>query len=126
MATSGIVYTPRQTGTNGNIQKYRVEVRADGKDFTEVKSGDLKVAGTDPITIPFDKPENVTAVKLVWVKATNGNAAAAELALLDANAAPDFESLRMLIEAAKTIKQDGSCKHDIFTQAPSPSTSRRT
>lgn len=116
MSVEGIVYTPRQTGTNGNIQKYRVEVSTDGEHFTEVKSGDLKVAGTDPITIPFDKQENVKAVKLVWVKANNGNAAAAELALLDANAAPDFESLRMLIEAAKTIKQDGSCKHDTFTQ----------
>lgn len=117
MSVEGIVYTPRQTGTNGNIQKYRVEVSTDGKDFSEVKSGDLKVAGTDPITISFDKQENVKAVKLVWVKANNGNAAAAELALLDANAAPDFESLRMLIEAAKTIKQDGSCTHDAFTKA---------
>ena len=117
MSVEGIVYTPRQTGTNGNIQKYRVEVSADGKEFSEVKSGDLKVAGTDPITISFDKQESVKAVKLVWVKANNGNAAASELALLDANAAPDFESLRMLIEAAKTIKQDGSCEHDAFTKA---------
>ena len=33
MSVEGIVYTPRQTGTNGNIQKYRVEVRADGKEM---------------------------------------------------------------------------------------------
>lgn len=115
MDVEGIVYTPRQTGSNGNIQKYRIEVSKDGKTFTEVKSGDLDVKGTDPIAIPFDAQQDVKAVKLVWVKGANGNAAAAELALVDANAAPDYTSLQTLVDAAKAIKKDGSCKHDTFT-----------
>lgn len=115
MGVEGIVYTPRQTGSNGNIQKYRIEVSKDGKTFTEVKSGDLDVKGTDPIAIPFDAQQDVKAVKLVWVKGANGNAAAAELALVDANATPDYASLQTLVDAAKAIKKDGSCKHDTFT-----------
>lgn len=115
MGVEGIVYTPRQTGSNGNIQKYRIEVSKDGKTFTEVKSGDLDVKGTAPIAIPFDAQQDVKAVKLVWVKGANGNAAAAELALVDANAAPDYASLQTLVDAAKAIKKDGSCKHDTFT-----------
>ncbi|MDO4436451.1 MAG: discoidin domain-containing protein [Coriobacteriaceae bacterium] len=115
MSVEGIVYTPRQTGTNGNIQKYRIEVSTDGTAFKTIKEGDLKVSGTEPITIKFDRQDNVKAVKLVWVKAANGNAAASELRLLDAAAAPDHEGLQQILDAVKTVKQDGACKHDRFT-----------
>lgn len=69
MSVEGVVYTPRQTGANGNIQKYRIEVSTDGTSYKKVKEGDLKVSGTDPIAIEFDRQDNVKNVKLVWVKA---------------------------------------------------------
>ena len=117
MDVDGIQYTPRQTGTNGNIQKYRIEVSTDGTSFTKVKEGDLKVTGLDPIMIKFDRQNGVKAVKLVWVKANNGNGAAAELRLSDAAAAPNFDRLKAVIAAAELVKQDGPCKHDQFTKA---------
>ncbi len=117
MDVDGIQYTPRQTGTNGNIQKYRIEVSTDGTSFTKVKEGDLNVTGLDPIMIKFDRQNGVKAVKLVWVKANNGNGAAAELRLSDAAAAPNFDRLKAVIAAAELVKQDGPCKHDQFTKA---------
>lgn len=113
----GIQYTPRQTGTNGNIEKYSIEVSRDGKDFTEVAKGDLKVNGTAPIMIKFDRQDGVKAVKLVWVQGSNGNGAAAELRLSDAAAEPNFDRLRDIITAAEGVKKDGACKHDTFTDA---------
>lgn len=115
MSVEGVVYTPRQTGANGNIQKYRIEVSTDGTSYKKVKEGDLKVSGTDPIAIEFDRQDNVKNVKLVWVKGSNGNAAAAEIRLLDAAAAPDYTTLQTLVDAAKAIQKDGSCEHDAFT-----------
>lgn len=115
MSVEGVVYTPRQTGANGNIQKYRIEVSTDGTSYKKVKEGDLKVSGTDPIAIEFDRQDNVKNVKLVWVKGSNGNAAAAEIRLLDAAAAPDYTTLQTLVDAANAIQKDGSCEHDAFT-----------
>lgn len=115
MSVEGIVYTPRQTGTNGNIQTYRIEVSRDGKTFEKIAEGDLKVSGTEPITIAFDRQDGVKAVKLVWVKGANGNAAAAELRLLDAAAAPNYEALQQLVDVTEGVKQDGSCDHDRFS-----------
>lgn len=117
MDVDGIQYTPRQTGTNGNLEKYRIEVSRDGKDFTEIAKGDLKVNGTAPIMIKFDRQDGVKAVKLVWVKGANGNGAAAELRLSDAAAEPNFDRLRDIIAAAEGVKKDGACKHDTFTDA---------
>ena len=117
MSVNGIVYTPRPEGTNGNIEKYKVEVSFDGKTYKKVKEGELKVNGTTPMTIEFDRQDNVKNVKLTWVKGSNKNAAAAEIQLLDAAAAPDYDGLQGVINVAKAVKKDGSCKHDEFTDA---------
>ena len=105
MSVNGIVYTPRQTGTNGNIQQYRIEVSTDGTTFKQVADGKLEVKGTDPITLSFDRQDNVRAVRLVWVKGLNGNAAASEIRLLDAAAAPDYERLQAVIDAAEAVSR---------------------
>lgn len=105
MSVNGIVYTPRQTGTNGNIQQYRIEVSTDGTTFKQVADGKLEVKGTDPITLSFDRQDNVRAVRLVWVKGLNGNAAASEIRLLDAAAAPDYERLQVVIDAAEAVSR---------------------
>lgn len=105
MSVNGIVYTPRQTGTNGNIQQYRIEVSTDGTTFKQVADGTLEVKGTDPITLSFDQQDAVRAVRLVWVKGLNGNAAAAEIRLLDAAAAPDYERLQAVIDAAEAVSR---------------------
>lgn len=105
MSVNGIVYTPRQSGANGNIQQYRIEVSTDGTTFKQVADGTLEVKGTDPITLSFDQQDAVRAVRLVWVKGLNGNAAAAEIRLLDAAAAPDYERLQAVIDAAEAVSR---------------------
>lgn len=40
-AVNALVYTPRQTGTNGNVTKYRILVSDDGSDYREIASGSL-------------------------------------------------------------------------------------
>ncbi len=61
---NGLRYTPRQTGTNGIITGYKIEVSTDGgQTFTEVRTGtwasnnSVKLATFEPI-------ENVTHIKL--------------------------------------------------------------
>ena len=115
MSVDGFVYTPRQSGTNGNMQAYDIEVSQDGKTFTKVASGTVKLDGVNPVSLKFDRQDNVKAVKIVWTKSVGNFASAAELRLMDAAAAPDFAGLQTLVDAAKAIKQDGSCKHDTFT-----------
>ena len=115
MSVDGFVYTPRQSGTNGNMQAYDIEVSQDGKTFTKVASGTVKLDGVNPVSLKFDRQDNVKAVKIVWTKSVGNFASAAELRLMDAAAAPDFAGLQTLVDAAKAIKQDGSCKHDAFT-----------
>ena len=115
MSVDGFVYTPRQSGANGNMQAYDIEVSQDGKTFTKVASGTVKLDGVNPVSLKFDRQDNVKAVKIVWTKSVGNFASAAELRLMDAAAAPDFAGLQTLVDAAKAIKQDGSCKHDAFT-----------
>lgn len=117
MSVDGFVYTPRQSGANGNMQAYDIEVSQDGKTFTKVASGTVKLDGVNPVSLKFDRQDNVKAVKIVWTKSVGNFASAAELRLMDAAAAPDFAGLQALVDAAKAIKQDGSCKHDAFTDA---------
>ena len=117
MSVDGFVYTPRQSGANGNMQAYDIEVSQDGKTFTKVASGTVKLDGVNPVSLKFDRQDNVKAVKIVWTKSVGNFASAAELRLMDAAAAPDFAGLQTLVDAAKAIKQDGSCKHDAFTDA---------
>lgn len=115
MSVDGFVYTPRQSGANGNMQAYDIEVSQDGKTFTKVASGTVKLDGVNPVSLKFDRQDNVKAVKIVWTKSVGNFASAAELRLMDAAAAPDFAGLQTLVDAAKAIKKDGSCKHDTFT-----------
>ena len=115
MSVDGFVYTPRQSGANGNMQAYDIEVSQDGKTFTKVASGTVKLDDVNPVSLKFDRQDNVKAVKIVWTKSVGNFASAAELRLMDAAAAPDFAGLQTLVDAAKAIKQDGSCKHDAFT-----------
>ena len=105
LGVDGIVYTPRQTGTNGDLKKYEVHVSADGKTFKKVADGTIKDLTRDPYLISFERQDNVRAVKLVYVEGEGGFASAAELRLHDANAVADTAALKAQIAAAEAVKQ---------------------
>ena len=105
LGVDGIVYTPRQTGTNGDLKKYEVHVSADGKTFKKVADGTIKNLTRDPYLISFERQDNVRAVKLVYVEGEGGFASAAELRLHDANAVADTAALKAQITAAEAVKQ---------------------
>lgn len=102
-SVDGLLYTPRQTGTNGDLKKYEIHVSADGSTFKKVAEGTLKDLSRGSNLISFERQDNVRAVKLVYVEGAGGFAAAAELRLHDANAAPDTDALKQQISAAEAI-----------------------
>ena len=105
LGVDGIVYTPRQTGTNGDLKKYEVHVSADGKTFKKVADGTIKDLTRGPYLISFERQDNVRAVKLVYVEGEGGFASAVELRLHDANAVADTAALKAQIAAAEAVKQ---------------------
>lgn len=43
MAVDGLTYVPRQTGTNGNVTKYEIQISNDGTNYTKHAEGTLKI-----------------------------------------------------------------------------------
>lgn len=111
MAVDALVYTPRPDGGNGNLTGY--EIYAGDNLDQLIASGTLK-QDAEVKTITFDRVET-KKLRLTFTKAAGNFASAAEIRLSDANATGDFDGLNLLVDAAKQIKQDGSCEHDCFT-----------
>ncbi|WRK52591.1 discoidin domain-containing protein [Coprobacillaceae bacterium CR2/5/TPMF4] len=67
ISINGLTYVPRQTGTNGNVTSYAIEVSDDGNDWRVIKEGKLpsdsstKIIGFDEVT--------TTHVRLVYREA---------------------------------------------------------
>ena len=68
---------PRQSGNNGKITKYELQVSTNGQDFTKVAEGDWNTS-SDLKTINFDAVE-ATHIRLVANEYVNGFASMAEL-----------------------------------------------
>ena len=107
-AINGLSYTPRQTGTNGNVTEYRIEISDDGENWNTIKTGTLssnsstKVIDFDTVTTKF--------IRLVYVKAVNNNGSASEIKLHRADVPADVDGLNALIEKAESIKNAGYSK----------------
>lgn len=97
---AGLVYTPRQTGTNGNVTSYEIQVLVDGKYVTHATGTLPNNSETKEIT--FD-PITTTNVRLVYNQAVNNNGSAAELQVVRANISADTEGLQAAVENAKTL-----------------------
>lgn len=97
---TGLVYTPRQTGTNGNVTSYEIQVLVDGKYVTRATGTLPNNSETKEIT--FD-PITTTNVRLVYNQAVNNNGSAAELQVVRANISADIEGLQAAVENAKTL-----------------------
>ncbi|MDY4041869.1 MAG: discoidin domain-containing protein [Collinsella sp.] len=104
----GLVYVPRETGTNGRIQEYRVEVSTDGgQTYTKVAEGAVADA-SKPSTISFDAVEGATNVRLISTKSMGENrfASAAEVRVRTVEDSMDLDGLKVLIEQAKGLDED--------------------
>lgn len=77
-SVDGLTYVPRQSGTNGNVTKYEIQISDDGTNYTTRATGTLK-----------------------------NNAAAAELKLHQANVPADIDGLNAVIKEAKAIQNEG-------------------
>lgn len=77
---NGLTYLPRQSGNNGNITKYRIEVSEDGENWTTAASGDW-ANDSELKTVSFDET-NFKFVKLVSVESIGGFSSAAEIRIL--------------------------------------------
>lgn len=97
---NGLVYTPRQSGTNGNATKYEIQVFVDGT-YKTITNGTLKNDSTVK-TIEFD-PVTTTHIRLVYLEATNNNGSAAELQVVRANINADIEGLNTAIKDAEEL-----------------------
>lgn len=97
---SGIVYTPRQTGSNGNLTKYEIQVLINGQ-YQKVDEGTLQNDSTVK-EISFD-PVTTTNVRLVYQEAVNNNGSAAELQVVLADIEVDLDGLQAAVDQAKGV-----------------------
>lgn len=96
---AGLVYTPRQTGSNGNATNYTILVSDDGEQYKEILTGDLANDSTVK-TINFE-PVTTKHVRLRYNTAVNNNGSAAELQVLRANITADTDGLSSAIKNAE-------------------------
>lgn len=80
----GIVYTPRQEGSNGDVKDYAVYVSADGKTWGEPVAKGAFEAGKSAKRVTFAKPVRGRYVRFEALSAQNGQdfASGAEFSLI--------------------------------------------
>lgn len=109
----GLSYLPRQSGTNGMIKEYEIQVSTTtNKDasYTTIKAGTWK-EDTTLKKVMFDQPANAKFIRLKAITAVGNFSSAAEVELFLANTVPDFDGLTAIIEDANKITNNG------FTEA---------
>lgn len=79
----GFVYTPRQTGDNGDIKDYTLSVSNDAKTWTEVAKGSF-ARSKSPQRVMLDKPVKARYIRFTGLNAQNGAdyASGAEFSLI--------------------------------------------
>ena len=105
MSVNGLTYVPRQTGKNGNVTKYRIEISDDGVNWQTVKEGNLSSDSSTKV-IEFDTVKT-KHLRLYYVEAVNNNGSAAEIKLHRADVPADVDGLKEIITKAKAIDDIG-------------------
>ncbi len=73
-----LTYLPRQSGQNGNITKYEVQVSTNGDDFVKVSEGSFENNNKLKV-IKFSEPVEATHIRLIAKEGVGGFASASEL-----------------------------------------------
>lgn len=105
MSVNGLTYVPRQTGKNGNVTKYRIEISDDGVNWKTVKEGNLSSDSSTKV-IEFDTVKT-KHLRLYYVEAVNNNGSAAEIKLHRADVPADVDGLKDVINKAKAMEDIG-------------------
>lgn len=101
MTINGLEYTPRQTGTNGNLTGYEIQVSDDGNTYRTIKTGTL-ANNSNVKTIEFDAV-TTKHIRLVYTSAINNNGSAAELRVHLANIEADVDGLQKAVDDANAL-----------------------
>ena len=105
MSVNGLTYVPRQTGKNGNVTKYRIEISDDGVNWKTVKEGNLSSDSSTKV-IEFNTVKT-KHLRLYYVEAVNNNGSAAEIKLHRADVPADVDGLKDVINKAKAMEDIG-------------------
>lgn len=98
---NALLYTPRQSGSNGNVTKYRILISENGKDYKEIKTGSLKNDASVK-TISFDAVM-AKHIRLEYVEAVNNNGSAAEIRVKLANIEVNTKGLHAAVAEAEKL-----------------------
>ena len=102
---NGLTYVPRQSGLNGTITKYEIQVSDDGVNYTKVKEGTL-ARNSEAKIIEFDEV-TTKHVRLVAIEAVNNNGTASEIKLHAVDVKADVEGLENLFTKLQLLKTKG-------------------
>ena len=108
---SGIIYTPRQSGTNGNVTNYTIQVSDNGVDYQDIKTGTL-ANNASAKTIEFE-PVETKHVRIQYNAAVNNNGSASEIQVMLAEIEVDIEGLQAAVDNADSLI--GSLDKDAYT-----------
>ena len=97
----GYYYLPRQSGSNGIVTKYRIEVSTNGTDFTEVASGSW-ANNASAKEVRF-APVQAKYVRLNVVESVAGHASAAEVKVHLGSFEKDTDGLTTLINTVEEL-----------------------
>ena len=97
----GYYYLPRQSGTNGIITKYKIEVSTNGTDFTEVASGSW-ANNASAKEVRF-APVQAKYVRLNVIESVAGHASAAEVKVHLGSFEKDIDGLTALINNVEEL-----------------------
>lgn len=105
-AVSGLTYTPRANGGNGNLTNYEIKVSDDGKNYTSVATGTLADDAKEK-EIKFNEEVTTKHIRVIYKGSHGGFGSAAEFLIHRAGVAADVEGLNALIADAKAMKNEG-------------------
>ena len=89
----GFIYLPRQTGANGRIREYSVEISPDGETWKPWGQPGAFPDSPERQTVEFDEPAMARYLRLVIKEGQNGHGSIAELEPVTAPAEKDVSEL---------------------------------
>lgn len=105
MSVNALSYLPRQSGTNGNITGYKIQVSDDGTNYSDIKSGTWANNATEK-SVSFDAV-TTKHLRLVVTASVGNFGTASEIKIGRADVAADFSGLQALNDKAKLITNIG-------------------
>lgn len=101
---SELIYSPRQSGSNGYITGYEIQISNDGTNYETVKSGTLASSVADK-TITLDEPVTAKIIRLHATNGAGGFASCSELVFKRGDVTPNIDALNAMIAKAEKFNE---------------------